>query len=165
MTSINLPSTKSHRQVNWVDKHTPLRWFWSFTARFWSKLIEFFHEPWGMGRFSSIFQWKEVRRHLSACFTLCSACPSSRDISRHPDWSIWEIAWSATQLFINTPATPSTSFVSVRSVRWPEHVGLTRTPPLKPKDKHQAADRKLRKNIEGDDDFIKFAIWGRNMAR
>ena len=46
---------KRHRQSNHLDKSNALKWFSSHTFWFSGKFYEFFDEPGGMGRISSIF--------------------------------------------------------------------------------------------------------------
>ena len=52
---------KSHHQVHYLDKFSQYDWFSSHTFKFSGKFHEFFDEPGGMGRNSSIFEQKEVR--------------------------------------------------------------------------------------------------------
>ena len=52
---------KSHRQVDYLDKFSQNNRFSRHTLKFSSKFLNFFDEPGGMGRFSSILSEKEVR--------------------------------------------------------------------------------------------------------
>ena len=79
--SITHQVEKSHRQVNYLNKFSQNNWFSRHTLKISGKFLNFFDEPGGRGRFSSILSEKEVRQLLSCALLLANSMNLSLGLS------------------------------------------------------------------------------------